>query len=237
MEYYYTPKENINKNYLYIIGDERKHLAKVLRKKIGDKIEVTDGELSVYECKIIEIEKERIKCEIINKKHNVNEPALKIRLFIGQLRNHDRFEFAIEKAVELGVNQIYPVISKYTVTNEKLNETKLKRLSKIIISAMSQSQRCFLPILHKSVSFDELLELTRNDKEKIVMYEFSGSENKLDEKISSDTINLLIGPEGGFSEDEINQLKNNGWKVKSLGERKLRAETAAIVSLYRILNN
>jgi 16S rRNA (uracil1498-N3)-methyltransferase len=237
MEYYYTPKENINKNYLYIKGDEHKHLAKVLRKKIGDKIEVTDGELSVYECKIIEIEKEQIKCEIINKKQNINEPEIKIRLFIGQLRNHDRFEFAIEKAVELGVKEIYPLVSKYTVSSERLNETKLKRLSKIIISAMSQSQRCFLPVLHKSVSFDELLKVTENNNEKIVMYEFSGSENKLDEKISSDTIDLLIGPEGGFSEDEIDQLRDNGWKVKSLGERKLRAETAAIVSLYRILNN
>jgi 16S rRNA (uracil1498-N3)-methyltransferase len=237
MEYYYTPKENIDKDFLYIKGDEYKHLAKVLRKKIGDKIEVTDGELNVYGCSIAEITKDYIKCEIIEKKYNVNEPELKIRLFIGQLRNPDRFEFAIEKAVELGVTEIYPVITQYVVSKEKLNETKLKRLSKIIISAMSQSQRCFLPVLHKSLSFDELLSVTKNDKEKIVMYEFSGADNRLDEKNDNGYIDLLIGPEGGFSETEIENLQSNGWKIKSLGERKLRAETAAIVSLYSILNN
>lgn len=237
MEYYYTSKENIEKDFLYIRGDEYKHLAKVLRKKVDDKVEITDGQLNVYECRIIEIEKEHIKCEIVNRKYNLNEPEIKIRLFIAQLKNQDRFEFAIEKAVELGVTEIYPVITKYTVSNEKLNETKLKRLSKIIISAMSQSQRCFLPVLHKSLSFNELLETTKNDKEKIVMYEFSGAENRLDEKKNNDYIDLLIGPEGGFSEEEITELKNNGWKTKSLGERKLRAETAAIVSLYSIINN
>lgn len=237
MEYYYTPKENIEKNFLYIRGDEHKHLSKVLRKKIDDKVEITDGQLNVYECKIIEIEKEHIKCEIVNTKHNINEPETKIRLFIAQLKNQDRFEFAIEKAVELGVYEIYPVITKYTVPREKLNETKLKRLSKIIISAMSQSQRCFLPVLHKALSFPELLEAAKNDKEKIVMYEFSDSKDKLSGEPKNVYVDLLIGPEGGFSEEEITELKSSGWKTKSLGERKLRAETAAIVSLYSIINN
>lgn len=237
MEYYYTPKENIEKDYLYIRGDEHKHLSKVLRKKIDDEIEVTDGELNVYECRIVEIEKDFLKCEIIGTKHNLNEPEIKIRLFLAQLKNQDRFEFAVEKAVELGVTEIYPVITKYVVSKERLSETKLKRISKIIISAISQSQRCFLPILHKSLSFAELLETTKNDKEKFVMYEFSGVENRLDEKNDNGYINLLIGPEGGFSEDEIENLRLNGWKIKSLGERKLRAETAAIVSIYSILNN
>lgn len=237
MEYYYTPKENVEGNFLYIRGDEHKHLSKVLRKRIDDEIEVTDGRLNVYKCKIIEIEKDFLKCEILETKHDLNEPLIKTRLFIAQLRNQDRFEFAIEKAVELGVYEIYPVISKYSVSREKLNETKRKRLSKIIISAMSQSQRCFLPVLKESLYFNELIKITGNDENKIVMYEFSGSENKLGDEIKEGYIDLLIGPEGGFSEEEINELIQNKWKVKSLGKRKLRAETAAMVSLYNILNN
>ncbi|HRE41574.1 MAG TPA: 16S rRNA (uracil(1498)-N(3))-methyltransferase [Ignavibacteria bacterium] len=239
MEYYITEKINIDLTNLKlkIIGDEFKHLSKVLRKKTGDEITVTDGLYNIYKCKITGISDSEIICDIIKIDSNLFEPEIKIKLFISRLKNSDRFEFAIEKCTELGVFDITPVITKYTELKDKLNETKLKRFSKIIRSAVSQSQRCYLPILNNSLTFKELLKVTENFSKKIVMYEFSDTDSRIEGDFKNDYICLLIGPEGGFSTEEIDELKKNNWSVKSLGERKLRAETASVVSVFQILNN
>ena len=236
MEYYYTIPENIDKekNLLALKDFEYKHLVKVLRKITGDEITVTDGLRNIYKCKIIQITDKEIKCEIIEKNFNFNEPVHNLTLFISPLRNFSRFEFVIEKAVELGVNRIYPVISDYTVIKTEFSKSKMERIHKIIISAMGQSQRCFLTEFFNVISFQEMLNYTSSIRNKIVMYEFENSESKL-EKIVDKDVSLLIGSEGGFKESEIKILLKNNWQAKSLGSRKLRAETAAIVSVYDIL--
>lgn len=101
---------------------------------------------------------------------------------------------------------------------------------------MCQSQRCRLPEFYESVTIEKLIDDTQFDLNKIVMYEFSDDRTPV--KLSSDTenISLIVGPEGGFDESEIELLIRNGWKAKSLGKRKLRAETAAIISVYELLS-
>lgn len=238
MEYYFVPWKNINETdeYLNIEGNEYKHLTKVLRKRIGDIISVTDGNYNIFTCKIKEISKAEISCKILKKEINLFEPERKVHIYLSLLKSFERLEFAIEKAVELGVHEITLLSTKYSVLKDKLSENKIERLKKIIISAMSQSQRCFLPRINNTISFQVLLQLN-NSFEKIVMYEFAEKTQLIQkEKIDNNEITLLIGPEGGFSVEEINQLVSKNWKVLSLGERKLRAETAAIVSLYEILN-
>ena len=236
MEYYYTIPGNIDleKDSLIIKDFEYNHLVKVLRKKTDDEIHVTDGKRNLYLCKIIKILKQEIVCRIIDRKFNLHEPGNNLKLFISPLRNPSRFEFAVEKAVELGVNSIHPVICDYTVNKNEFSKTKIDRIRKIIISAMGQSQRCFLTEFFNVISFREMLNYSSSFRAKIVMYEFESSSHKL-EKLKEKEICLFIGPEGGFSETEINTLKENKWFSKSLGNRKLRAETAAIVSVYDIL--
>jgi 16S rRNA (uracil1498-N3)-methyltransferase len=239
MEYYYTPKKNINtvKNTLIIDDDfEYRHLAKVLRKKPGEKIDVTDGELNIYRCEISEITKDSIRCSITKTERDLYEPDKKIHLYLSPLKSADRFEFAIEKAVELGVHSITPVITRHTVNKSAFNETKLNRLHRISMSAMGQSQRCYLPKVNNIITFDKLLEDTISNKNRIVMYEFSEKDTKFVYDLSSKDVFLLIGPEGGFTEEEIFGLRDSGWQVGSLGDRKLRAETAAIVSIFEIIN-
>lgn len=236
MEYYYTKSDNIftDKNSLIIKDFEYKHLVKVLRKKEGDEITVTDGKRNIYECSIKSINRNEIVCEIKSIKHNLYEPLQNLTLFVSPLHNQSRFEFLIEKAVELGVNAVYPVICENTVNKNDFSSTKIERIKKIIISAMSQSQRCFMPEFFNVISFREMLNYSGSIPIKIVMYEFENSNSKL-AKIKEKDICLLIGPEGGFSESEIALLKKNKWLVKSLGSRKLRAETAAVVSIYDLL--
>lgn len=234
MEYYFTKSENINleKNEIVIDDFEFKHLVKVLRKKSGDKITLTDGKRNIYYCEITSIQKGKLLCQISGIEFNLYEPEVSVSLYLSLLRNFSRFEFAIEKAVELGVMSICPVITEHTVSKNILNISKIERLKKIIISAMGQSQRCVLPELQSTLTFKELLSKTGSKLNKIVMYESSDDCEKIDFSNNSNELSILIGPEGGFNENEISELRKNNWQVKSLGKRKLRAETAAIVSVF-----
>lgn len=239
MEYYFAEEKNINRTSgeIIITGFEYKHLAKVLRKKPGDEITLTDGKLNVYACKIEDVNSNAVKCKIEKIQTGLYEPQKKVTLFLSPLKNLSRFEFAVEKAVELGVSKIQPVITEHTIQKNEFSETKKERLRKIIISAMCQSQRCHLPELRESLTLNKMIEQTQNDKIKIVMFEFSKDSGLEETADNGNELDLLIGPEGGFSEKEIELLSGNGWKVKSLGNRKLRAETAAIVSVYKLTGN
>jgi 16S rRNA (uracil1498-N3)-methyltransferase len=237
MEYYYTPASNIDlQNNKLILDDfEHKHLVKVLRKKIGDTLKITDGKRNIFDCKIVKVSGDSIECEILEKKYNLYEPEINLKLFIAPLRNNSRFEFAIEKAVELGVNSIQPVITEFTINKNSFSKTKLDRIIKIIISAMGQSQRCYLPGFENAITFEDMIKSTKDLPNKIVMYEYADSDEKSLIDKSKKEISLLIGPEGGFSKQEIKVLSNNNWQVHSLGDRKIRAETAAIISIFELL--
>lgn len=238
MEYYFTKRENIDteKNKLVVDNFEYKHLVRVLRKKEGDELTITDGERNIYNCRIIKINKDNLSCEIISKDFNLYEPDINISLYIAPLRNSGRFEFAIEKAVELGVSSIHPVITEFTVSKTSAGFSKAERLKKIIIGAMGQSQRCLLPKLYETIDFKKMIDETAAEKNKIVMYEYSHDSTEIKLNKESEGLCLLIGPEGGFSNSEIQSLQENNWHVKSLGKRKLRAETAAIVSVFDIIS-
>ncbi|MFZ4590553.1 MAG: RsmE family RNA methyltransferase [Ignavibacteria bacterium] len=238
MEYYFTEEKNVDlaNSALRIEGFEYKHLVRVLRKNVNDEIIITDGKRNIYHCKIVNITKTEINCEILSKDFDLHEPGLRINLFASPLRNSDRFEFLIEKVVELGVFEIYPVVSKYTVVKNSFSETKMSRLRKIIIAAMGQSQRCYLPVIHNTVSLDEMMKITDNKASKIVYYEHTGSDFVSNKEKPEGELCVLIGPEGGFDTKEIENLIYNNWQVSSLGERKLRAETAAIISVFEQIN-
>jgi 16S rRNA (uracil1498-N3)-methyltransferase len=237
MEYYYTPasKIDLQNNTLVIEDFEHKHLIKVLRKKIGDELKITDGLRNIFDCKILKLSGVNVVCEILNKSRNIYEPETNLKLYVAPLRNNSRFEFAIEKAVELGVGSIFSVFTEFTINKSSFSKNKLDRISKIIISAMGQSQRCYLPEFNNVISFDDMLKSTKNSPNKIVMYEYADSEEKSIIDKTKKEISLLIGPEGGFSKQEINKLINSNWQIHSLGERKIRAETATIVSIFELL--
>ena len=237
MEYYYTKSANVDldNDRLIVDGFEHKHLVKVLRKKAGDTLKITDGARNIYDCKIVKISEDKIICDILGKYFNLYEPEINLHLYIAPLRNSARFEFAVEKAVELGVGTINLLSTEFTINKSSFSGTKLERLSKIIISAMGQSQRCFLPELKNVDSFGEMLTSTKNAPNKIVMYEYADSTVKSGTDKSKKEISLLIGPEGGFSKQEINMLLNANWQMHSLGNRKIRSETAAIVSIFELV--
>lgn len=238
MEYYYTPPDLVNeKNERLIIeGQEFVHLSKSLRKKLGDEIEVTDGKKNVYKCLIDSVSGKKMECKILEKLDVNTEPEMKLNLYMCLLKNPNRFEFAIEKSVELGVHSITPVISSRCISKQEPGKAKSDRLRSIIISAMCQSQRSFLPSLKNTIEIQKIPEQMKPVSNNIVMYELEDTQNKIPVSEVSNETNLLIGPEGGFSNEEISFLIKNNWHTVSLGKRKFRAETAAIISISKILN-
>lgn len=237
MEYYYTEKKNIfpQQNLLIIDNFEFNHISKVLRKRAGDLLTITDGELGVYECQIQGIGKEKITCTILSSKFNIFEPNFNVHLYVSYLKSSERFEFAIEKAVELGVKSITPVFSERVINKSGFSANKEKRLSQIVLSAMSQSQRCYKPVLNFPETFSEMLSRTKDCGNKLAMYEFADENDTISSIENKEDVCLLTGPEGGFSDSEVDKLKESNWKVLSLGHRKLRAETAVIAALTKIL--
>lgn len=233
MEYYFTPKTYISGTSLTIVDAEAKHVAKVLRKRSGEDIFITDGEGNLYKAKISSIGKEHIDCTISEKFRDVNEPAQKITLYQSLIKNPDRFEFVIEKAVELGVYAIQPV-----VTENVVNKTtdKSERWQSIALSAMKQSQRCYLPKVNTPVNFADAITSSRGNL-KLIAHEKTDTGSITINKISTaNEVSLFIGPEGGFSDNEVTSAINNGFKLLNLGARKYRSETAAILACGLLLN-
>lgn len=237
MEYYYTKPENVFGDGLAVTDDEFKHLSKVLRKKAGEIIFVTDGKKNLYKAQIENIQKDSLTCKILEKHFNLNEPEIKVSLYPALLKNPSRFEFIIEKSVELGVNEISPVITEYVINK---TNSKTDRWQSIALSAMKQSQRCFLPNVNTPEEISGAIELQKKDDLKII-----ADERSFDNNISADELKRIVhnnkdvsvftGPEGGFTAREIENAVKKGFVILNLGERKLRSETAAIAVLSLIL--
>lgn len=238
MEYYYTNPENIDEKnaVLTVSGQDSKHISRVLRKKTGDIVKITDGCRNIFTSRIVEIKKDSVLCSILEKSYNLFEPEMNMMLFAAPLRNQDRFEFLVEKAVELGVNEITPVITQNTVVKSEFSYNKTERMKKIMIHAMGQSQRCFLPRMNKATTLVDIVKMTAIFNNKIVFYEFAEQAEGFVKTDNDKDVCVLFGPEGGFEKKEIDLLVENNWQVRSLGERKLRSETAAIIGIYEIIN-
>ena len=235
MEYYYTPKQYISQSSLTIVDDEAKHLARVLRKQTGEEIFVTDGGGNVYKCGIGTVSKNLIECSIKESFSFINEAKTKINLYQGLIKNPDRLEFALEKSVELGVNSFHTVITEYTVNK---TTDKTERWQAIALSAMKQSQRCVLPKVYSPVSFAEAvnnsaaeLKLLADEKD------ITGRIHIKDIPEGIESIDLFIGPEGGFTNGEAEIAASKGFKILDLGKRKYRSETAAIYAISNLLNS
>lgn len=235
MEHYFTNKENINDKKLFIIGDDAHHLYQVLRKKTGEDIFVTDGERNLYKTVIERIAKDRIECDIIESFYNFNEPKKEITLYQSLLKNPARFEFVIEKATELGVFEIVPIITE-NVVNKTTDKTE--RWQSIALSAMKQSQRCYLPKINSPISFTEAIQKPKSSSLKLIADEKKGdtSSGINDLEMKDNIISVFIGPEGGFTPKEVDDALTNGFKILNLGKRKLRSETAGILAVGLLLN-
>ncbi len=221
-------------NCFIITESDFNHICNVLRMKTGDEILVScNGQASL--CKI-EIFSDYVKAEVIEENyHNTNLP-IKIHLFQG-LPKSDKLELIIQKAVELGVEEITPVEMNRCVVKieEKKKKSKQERWQSIAESAAKQSKRVVIPKVNDIIPYKEFLKKAEELSVLLVPYEnedgMKATKEALKEIKAGDTVGIIIGPEGGFSEQEISLVAEKNGKTISLGSRILRTETAAIASV------
>ncbi|MFK7973216.1 MAG: 16S rRNA (uracil(1498)-N(3))-methyltransferase [Bacteroidia bacterium] len=211
----------------FLEQDEAHHCVRVLRHKVGDSIHAIDGEGTKYTTTIRTITKRTVLLDVEERFENWGEPEARIHLALSPLRQRDRFEWAIEKAVELGASEITTVRCKRTV---KAN-VKMERVAKIATSALKQCKRSRLPVLSEVIDFKDAIQGSGGLK-LIAWCETDAAIQSFAKAIDqSNEITILIGPEGDFTADEVEQAVAAGWKPVSLGHTRLRTETAAIHAL------
>lgn len=227
MHRFFENSENLVNDTIIISKENINHI-NVLRIDENEEFEVViDGVL--YLVKIKEIDKNHAICGILSQKIDENESNITINLFQG-LPKSDKLELIIQKVVELGVNSITPFESSRTIVkwDQKKETKKMSRYVEIIESASKQSKRSKIASMNGLLSFNQLVE---NIKENFTIVAYENRGISLKETISkneSSIFNIVVGPEGGFSEDEIEKLENAGAHIVNLGNRILRTETAAI---------
>ncbi len=228
---FYVKPANISPPHVRIDGDEAKHLLRVLRKKVGEHILVTDGRGHRHEAVIRGVGEEWAECEVVHSERDVNEPRLEVTLGVSLLKNPGRFDFLVEKATELGVRAIIPMVCDRTVRHHENHE----RLVKIAVAAMKQSGRCYLPDVFIKSSFKALVHHADEYDLRLIPHEKIEQSHFIDAVLqhhgTARSIFVLIGPEGGFSDAELAEASAHGFIPISLGPRRLRAETAALSAL------
>ena len=210
---------------LIIEREESRHIVRVLRKKVGDTIYVTNGKGILFTTKIDVINKNNTELKITNSKKE-SKTKFHINIAVAPTKNNDRIEWFIEKSTEIGINTISTVLC----AKSERKKIKIDRLEKITISAMKQSLQLHKPIIEELVSFEEFTRNCKSDNKFIAHCKESEKLFLNNCKIKAKTITVLIGPEGGFSDNEIDLAEKHGFISVSLGNNRLRTETAAIAA-------
>ncbi len=224
MELFYNKHIDSHTKEFILEKEENNHIIKVLRKKQGDIVEFTNGNNISFKTKIITIAKKSSTFKIISRKKINPPPHLHIGISI--LKSPSRFEVFLEKAVEIGVSEITPIICERTY-KKTIN---LKRLNKILISALKQSFKYSLPKLNNPIDFKSFIKL-KNEKNKLIATCEDYNKSHLSNEYNIKMKNLImIGPEGDFSKKELDESKHSGFKFVSLSDTRLRAETAGIMA-------
>ncbi|MFA6541178.1 MAG: RsmE family RNA methyltransferase [Bacteroidota bacterium] len=236
-DFFYVPSEHIIDHNIAIIGDEAKHIARVLRKQPGDRIWIVDGEGKAYEASLRMVTPDLVECEIVFEHHHLHEPDIAVTLAVAQLKNPSRMDWIIEKGTEIGVRDFIPLQTERTIAKSP----KEDRWNNIALAAMKQSGRCILPRILPPRALDDVLADSNRYDLKLIPYERTDHNLFIGEAMRHRkpprSVLILIGPEGGFTEEEIGTSEQAGCLQVSLGRRRLRTETAAVMAAGWVIGN
>ena len=235
MHKFFTPKELINGDVAKIIGDDVKHIYKVLRISEGEKVTLNNCEGVESLGKVISVSKQEV---LVEKLEVNNESDIKIYLFKG-LPKSQKMDLIVQKGTELGITEFIPVITHRVDVKLKGEFKKIDRLKKIALEAAKQSKRSIIPSVLEPIEFEEVLDKIKSLDLLIVPYENANNfgiktlmnelriENMVDD---IKNVGIFVGPEGGIEESEVERLKDKGARIVTLGKRILRTETAGFVA-------
>lgn len=233
MQLFYTPEIQPHHPTFMLSEEESKHAIRVLRLTQGEKIHLVDGRGGLYETEIIDAHPKRTTLRVLSVQENFGKLSYEVHLAVAPTKNIDRIEWFLEKATEVGLTSYTPIICEHS----ERKEVKVERLEKVAIAAMKQSLKAYLPTVKPAITFNKFIQEAAQDKEiSMGIAHCVDSEKKyISTSFSSKGKYLiLIGPEGDFSEKEISQAIEAGFVPLSLGEARLRTETAALTSVIEV---
>lgn len=243
MHRFFVELEQIRGASINILGNDAHHIVNVLRFSPGDPVVVCDGEGYEYEGEIGECSKEKVTVKVRVVKKSLAEPPISVILAQGLPKKAESLELVIQKATELGVSRLVPLITERTVARPKDNKLdgRWLRWNRIALEAAKQSQRAKVPVVDKPLSLNEFLDTVPRDALCLIPWEGEktvGIKDVLNWEVKnklSNTVAVLIGPEGGFSKEEVEEARKAGAVPVSMGPRILRTETAGITAMGIIL--
>jgi 16S rRNA (uracil1498-N3)-methyltransferase len=197
--------------------------------KKGDPFNITDGKGNLFEVKIIDDHPKRCSVQIINTFTDYEKKNFRLHMAVAPTKNISRYEWFLEKATEIGIDEITPIICEHS----ERKEIKASRLEKVIISAMKQSLKAFIPKLNTTEKFSAFIQQDFKGK-KFIAYCDGDHIHIKDQYAPQEDVMILIGPEGDFSPEEVKLALENGFKIITLGTSRLRTETAAIAACHAV---
>jgi len=231
---FYTADLKPDQSLFQLSEEESKHAVRVLRLNVGDQVQLVDGVGGFYEAEIADAHPKRTQLRILNYTAEFQKPNYHLHIAVAPTKNIDRIEWFLEKATEIGIQEITPIISEHS----ERKEVKTERLNKVIVSAMKQSLKAYMPLLNEAISLDAFLNKAGADKDlkKAIAHCEEDAEKKyLNQEFErGQRYLILIGPEGDFSPSEIEKAISVGFIPVSLGEARLRTETAALYACTEI---
>lgn len=240
--FFIEPKDVSSGGKITLVGEDARHISFSLRAKPGEEYILCDTCNYEYVCKITEITSDEVVLELVEKKPCEAEPDVKVTLYQALIKG-DKFDAVVQKAVELGVHRIVPVLSERCVSrpDAKQLEKKIERWQKISKAAAMQCARSYVPEIASAVDYKKAIEQIREADCGFICYEAEPHEpmKGIFERCSSEkraeTYSFFVGPEGGISEKESETARSSGLPLASLGKRILRTETAPLCVISSIM--
>ena len=208
--------------------EESKHIVKVLRMKEGDRFCVTNGNGSLFDAELVDAHPKRAMADLSNQRNGYDIRDYKLSIAIAPTKLNERTEWFLEKATEIGVDEV-KLFASYHSERRAAN---VERFRKIVVSAMKQSVKSKMPLVEEMVSFDKLVKQNFDGQKFIAWIDDDVKDQLCDLYKKGENAIVLIGPEGDFSKEEVELAKENGYVPVSLGEARLRTETAAVVACH-----
>ena len=228
MHLFYTP--DLKDDTYRLSEEESKHCVRVLRLTEGDPLFLIDGKGLFCEAVIVTAHPKACALKVVDRKSNYGKRDFQLSLAVAPTKNIDRFEWFLEKSTEIGIDKVIPLICRYS----ERKEIKPERLEKVMVSAMKQSIKAYLPVLSPLQTFKETIKSSLSGQ-KFIAHCYEGEKQLLrDVVIPGKDVLILIGPEGDFSTEEVEMAINEGFVPISLGNSRLRTETAALVACHTV---
>jgi 16S rRNA (uracil1498-N3)-methyltransferase len=230
MQLFYTPDIDPSLPQYFLSEEESKHAVRVLRLAVGDAVTLIDGKGGLYKAEIKDAHPKRTILQINAVITGFNKRNHYLHIAIAPTKNLDRVEWFLEKATEIGIDEITLIICQ----RSERKEAKVERLDKIITSAIKQSIKAYHPVLNAAVALNQFLKQPF-DGQKFIAHCDEGEKISLAQSIEKQSRYLiLIGPEGDFTPAEVSAALQNGYKAITLGESRLRTETAALEACFEV---